>query len=755
MIIRTLCFTLSILLPAFARAQDGLPRFDCAALLSATGLGDASDRKSQRLSAAPLRLSWTGYGKPGRDTPVVLVPLRSGVTPQVARSEPVALADGVMSCTLIGMAFRPFMGQETPYTFEDLRGGPRPAELPILLIGRYDNVRAADLAFSQWVESGFAVPVSFPEPMAQASNSDPGVQVFGDHRVFDPLPLLSETRFGEANVLAVNPDRAPQDTRIFLRTAGLDDARVILALCGSADCLDFRNSEPNRAAPTQAPPPQTLADPRPAPVAESAAAPESTPEPTPEPSPKPQTAPPTSPRPADRITEAAPSGIPSGAPSGAPLRLTPLRLTYVGTDGQEEVLPDALASRLDCVLTAVGADVFMDPPDCPGRAFEALRDRHALLKRVDDGHWQIVAGARDRAPNAIIVTLPAGQSGAACRMDLVYDGADGTPVTLALDPVAGSTPAQFTAIPTVPLPVSDGEVTVTLSVSSPAECGGAGRTVSLPTDTVLQVTLVGERQPNRAVLYVIAMDAGDLEVALGLDTAERLRLGAGVLGSIEAAQARLAASWGDRAWSLSSVAITRLDETDGLVRVLALPSDALRTGADTRFATIPAAARTALAEMRPRISPENLALALEPAIRDAAARGVSDLSLALIAPATPRTAVALTDPCTDQRFATLAQDLTLPNGPRITVSVFPLVRLRDGDAPDLAGLQPLTFDPDAPTRPAGLTRCRLASETLTTYPYFIEPWRPAGDIPGRYTAALSDRLALHLSTQLTEDKARP
>ena len=182
--------------------------------------------------------------------------------------------------------------------------------------------------------------------------------------------------------------------------------------------------------------------------------------------------------------------------------------------------------------------------------------------------------------------------------------------------------------------------------------------------------------------------------------------------------------------------------------------DALRDS-DMRFSTISPAARSGLAEMRPRVTPETLATALAPAVEDAAARGITHLSLSLIAPVTPRTAVALADPCTDQRFATLARDLARPGGPEISVTVFPLVRLRDGDSPALDALQPLSFDPDAPTRPGGLTRCRGGDDALTTYPFFIEPWRPDSDIAGRYAAALADRLALHLSTQLTEDKARP
>ena len=97
----------------------------------------------------------------------------------------------------------------------------------------------------------------------------------------------------------------------------------------------------------------------------------------------------------------------------------------------------------------------------------------------------------------------------------------------------------------------------------------------------------------------------------------------------------------------------------------------------------------------------------------------------------------------------------LPEGPEIDVTIFPLVRLREGDTPDLTALQPLSFDPDAPSRPGGLTRCQNGATSHTTYPFFIEPWRPDSDITGRYAAALADRMALHLMTQLTEDEARP
>ena len=756
------------LLPLAARAQDSLPRFDCPALLAATGLGEASARPRQRLSAAPLRFIWTGDGpRPDRNRPIVLVPLRSGITARLARSEPVPLDEGVMSCTLIGISFRATLDDDTPLLLEDLRGGPRPAELPLLLIGRYDDAAAADRAFSSWVTHGYPIPVAFPEPVRDATGT--GVQIFGDHRSFQPMTLLDDTRWSETNVLALNPDRASPDARIFLREAGLDASGVILALCGSGDCRDFR-TDPPRQQPQEAPPPADIPDPAPAesmaentaedtggaePLTEQVAEPDapSAPAPvtTPAPQPDPPAAPTTSPRPTDRAEAPSP-------PASAPEPTSPtaaLRLTYLGADGREEEVPEALAQRLDCVLTALGAEVFTETPDCPDRAFEALKDRRALLRRVDDGHWQIVAGAKDRPPRAVIVTLPAGQSGAACRMDLEYDGPDGSLVRLALNPVAGVSPAQFTAIPIIPLPVQNGQVRLRLAVSAPAACGGPGREIALPTEPVLSLALAVEAQVNRAALNVVAMDAGDLEVALGLDPAGRLRLGAHILGAVESAQARLAAAWGPEAWALSSVGLARLDETDGLVRLLALPSDALRGGAATRFATIPSTARAELAEMRPRVTPESLADALAPAVADAAARGITDLSLNIIAPVTPRTALALTDPCTDSRFATLARDLSLPEGPEIDVTIFPLVRLREGDTPDLTALQPLSFDPDAPSRPGGLTRCQNGATSHTTYPFFIEPWRPDSDITGRYAAALADRMALHLMTQLTEDEARP
>ncbi|WP_428925343.1 hypothetical protein [Marinibacterium sp. SX1] len=768
-----LALTMALSAPTIAHAQDSLPRFDCPALLNGTATGDAAEKKRQGLIGAPLRLSWEGRPAPARKAPVVLVPLRmpsNGVTPLIARSEPVVTEDGVMSCTLVGMAFRPQLEASAPYVLEDLRGGPRAAELPLLLVARHDSVAEANAAFSQWVERGFEVPVQFPEPIERRRDAGEGggtiYQTFGDHTVFRPLPLLGGASTTEASVLALNPDRAPLDAQTFLRMAGLDDARVILALCGSGDCADFRQGAQPAGQVTEAPlaPEPGPALPEDMPMAAKSATEDtganapgnpaltSTPDAAQAPdtaatAPEPDSAPVTSPRPGDRT--APPDG--SGSPAA------PLRLTYLGTDGREEALPDALARRLDCVLAALGADVFTRAPDCAGPAFAALRERRALIRPVDDGHWQIVAGARDRPPRAVIVTLPAGQTGAACRMDLVYDGPDGAEQRLPLDPVPGADPAQFTAVPQVPVPVVAGQARLRLEVSSAAACGAPGREIAMPTEAVLSVPLSDDRAVNRAVLNVVAMDAGDLDVALGLDGPARQQLGAQLIGAVEAAQARLAAQWGDRGWSLSSVGLARLDETEGLVPILALPADALRGGAATRFATIPPAARSALAEMRPRVTPETLAAALAPALRDAADRGVGALSVNLIAPVTPRTAVALGDPCADPRLASLSRDLADiagPDGPEVALAVYPLVRLRPGDAPDLAGLQPLAFDPDAPSRPAGLTRCAGSDAALTIYPFFIEPWRPDGDIAGRYAAALADRLALHTAAQLTEDKAR-
>ena len=64
----TLTFLASLLAAGAARAQAGLPRFDCPALLQATGMAEPSAKKNQRLMAAPLRLSWSGDGKPDHPT---------------------------------------------------------------------------------------------------------------------------------------------------------------------------------------------------------------------------------------------------------------------------------------------------------------------------------------------------------------------------------------------------------------------------------------------------------------------------------------------------------------------------------------------------------------------------------------------------------------------------------------------------------------------------------------------------------------
>lgn len=123
----------ALVLTSEAYAQTNLPRFDCPALLNDTGLADSTARTRQRLNAAPLTLTWIAdedVAPPPPDAPVTLVPLRAGIAPRLARSEPVPLGDQVMVCTLIGVTARPYIDAETPYMISDLRGA---AALPACL----------------------------------------------------------------------------------------------------------------------------------------------------------------------------------------------------------------------------------------------------------------------------------------------------------------------------------------------------------------------------------------------------------------------------------------------------------------------------------------------------------------------------------------------------------------------------------------------------------------------------------------------
>lgn len=577
--------------------------------------------------------------------------------------------------------------------------------MPVLLVGRYPDVAAADQAFAKWVERGFPVPLQFEPPLERAITSPTrGTEytLLTDHRSFAPMDLLGGTEWNEANVLAINPDRAPQDTRIFLRTAELDEARMILTLCGSSDCADFRAAAPEplptHMAPAPVPLTAPLLEPAPNPLV---ARPDYTPE-----------------SPSNPAVTAVPEPMENAPKPG------PLRLTYLGRDGLETPVPAALADRLDCVLSILGADVFLNPPECRDPAFDILRSHRALIRPVDPNHWQIVTGAQDLPPKAVLITLPAGQSGALCTMDLLYDGPDGTPVRIPLNAVPGATPAQFTAIPTVPMPVHQGMVRMAVSVSAAQECGGPGRDIVLPTAAILSVRLVDTTQPNRAALYVIATDGLDYETSLGLNPAERSRFVAQIVDAIEATQARVAAQWRDQAWTLSRARIAYVDESQGLVPILNLTSETLRDQAGPQFAALPDDTVSTLAQARPELSSETLAALLRPAVDQAAARGVTDLTISILGPVTPRIDAARVSPCSDPRFQTLARDLNAAKGPDVTLQVFPITRLQDGDQPDLRLLQPLSFDPQAPSQPSGLTRCRTSPDHTRIFPFFAEPWRP-------------------------------
>lgn len=729
MLLRALCLLLC-LAPAALRAQGALPHFDCAALIHATGLGDSSARTRQRLNAAPLTLTWLateGLTPPDKRAPVTMVPLRNGITPRLARSAPVSIGTEVMVCTLIGMSVRPYLTAETPYMVADLRAGPRPAELPLLLIGRYPDARAADLAFAQWIEQSFPIPVQFDAPLVRPVTTPARGALYtllADHRVFAPLPLLGDTDWTEANVLAINPGRAPEDSQAFLNTAGLGDSQLILALCGSRECADFRAARPQ---PPSAPSPEPTATP-----AEPAIP--AQPEPTLDPRPLPEAL--------VRPTAPAAAALPDPAP--APIPGPNLHLSYLGPDGQDQLLPDSLTNQLDCLLASIGAEIFLDPPECSDPAFAAFRDSRALIRRLGPNRWQVVPGARDLPPRAVLVTLPRGQSAEGCAMDLLYDGPDGT-VRLALNPISGTEPARFTAIPIAPIPVIHGTARMRLAVNSPEACGGPGREVALPSDRILTLPLVADGQPSHAIVHLVASHAGELD-ALGLDPAGRLDLARQLIGAIEATQARLAAEWQGEAWPLTGVQFSRLDNNAQLVPLVTLTAGMLRQGAAERFATLPETTASDLANQRPGVTAESLIAQLSTTVIEAGRQGISHLNLTLIAPATPPDALA--NPCADPRFARLARDLIRPDGPEVSLTILPIARLEPDDRPDLSAFAPLILDPQAPSRPGGLTRCLAPPPGTSIYPFFVEPWRPAGTIPGRYSAALSDRLARDLSDRL-------
>ncbi len=696
-----------------AQAQNW-PSFDCSELLIDTNFDSLLDRSLQ--IDGEFRLFHNAGPTPqATDDPVNADELLSldGKSPLLARSAPssVGNVEKTLGCSLIIVEFSSSV-DDTKLGIQDHQGIPVGFRLAIVLADLFKNSSAEEKSFGSWKDAKFAISTKL-----KSFNGD-GITFLGGSN-FDKVPYLTVNVWNDRSVRFVSTANAPQNVKDFLKESSAETPTELVVLCGTGDCTQIKNSlEPT-------PPVYALTDDQ---VQGG------------------MFGPPSNEQSAGEQTSGVEAALAKVKPAVAPLPLM-VNITAVNNAGEESTASLSEVGGLECLLFAVSKDLFETPPDCPSPEFSKFSDWNAKV-RIADGRWQIIKGARFRDPTEIEVAPPEGQSIGGCSIDVAYTDKDGAEKLVQLepkiDPLDPNSGTLFTAKLEYP-PVRNGnDVTFTLLPQpDAASCsGGVERTVSVPAEETVKLTLLDEPPLSRAVVHTFVLNNQDLQF-ISLAQNDVITLGRSVLDAVESAHQRAAVTRSDTAWALTSADVGFLNETGSIESLVRLNATQLREQVINTFSAITETNGDSISSFSPAMAAERLKQALLPVVESARISGVDELTVTLIAPVTSRSDAGLNDPCTDPLYNMLPSDLSNDGGPSVQVAVFPLVRLRAGDTVvDLTKLRALSD---------GLYACRNTPVGLSIYPFFLEEWRPGVDVSSRYATALSDRLA-DLIDALVSDK---
>ncbi len=687
--------------------------FDCAKLLAETNFSEpGSVRFKQEDSWVSLKYPTSGTA-PTDEDPVSAneLFLSEPQKPLLARSIEKLQGNAAVTlgCSLILVDF--LASDKAILTLEDSDMKSLGARLPLLLVDQFSDEAEEGKQFEKWEKAKFNISTK----LEKFQN---GVTELNDNS-FQVVKYFSNYAWNKNNVLFVEITNAPDDVKDFLKNNGAGDANQMVVLCGQGDCTKIKKSlEPT-------PPVSALTDDQ----AQDG-----------------MFGPPSNEQSAGAQTSGVEAAVAEVEPAVAPLPLM-VNITAVNNVGEESAAYLNEVGGLECLLFAVSKDLFETPPDCTSPEFRKLNDWNAKV-RIAEGRWQIIKGARFRDPTEIEVAPPEGQSIGGCSIDVAYTDKDGAEKLVQLepkiDPLDPNSGTLFTAKLEYP-PIRNGnDVTFTLLPQpDAASCGGGvERTVSVPAEETVKLTLLDEPPLSRAVVHTFVLNNQDLQF-ISLAQNDVIMLGRSVLDAVESAHQRAAVTRSDTAWALTSADVGFLNETGTIEPLVRLNATQLREQVINTFSGITETNGDSISSFSPAMAAERLKQALLPAVDSARISGVDELTVTLIAPVTSRSEAGLSDPCTDPLYNTLPSDLSNDGGPFVQVAVFPLVRLRAGDTiVDLTKLRALSD---------GFYACRNTPVGLSIYPFFLEEWRPGVDVSSRYATALSDHLA-DLIDALVSDK---
>lgn len=708
--------SLAALLVAAGAAKARTADFDCASLLMASTKAEkdlpllrleASDGVADLEARNPV--SATEMLAPGGNEPIMLESLETEIPAPDAAEQSILLA-----CRLIIVEFRSTIGDIVLSPLDDSSlgaAGLAGERVPILLIGAFKSIKEANDAYKKWKDSSYNIKVFVSTRITLQ-------QVALKPESFYMVDFLKQKNSQDARHVAViqMSALAPEVSK-FLADNGVQGINTLIALCGPDPCADTgeRVRRAQRALIEAAAPVATEAPPA-ASVATGLAA--------------------------TATGTLAAGGTPSLPPTHEQ-RVEPpspplpepdtyeVRLRFVNQRGEEkEGAPFNALGGLDCALHALGAEIFVEPPTgCAEEGSRELRDSNALIETNNEGLWRVVAGARLERPETISVELPLGQPSSGCVLDLELE-ASGGKVTLALNPVANSSPPRFEADVTGQFAEKVRTVNLAIRPKDPASCGGPGRQVNVAAKRGIVVPLLEAAPIRHGLAWIVLAERARLESELRMNDDDRSAFARAILAAIEGAHARLAYAHSGRAWPLVRATVQTMQADATLQPQVDLVADALRGGVVAAFAAARTTARKAIAEAQPALSQDRLRRVLNEVVIETEQQGIDRLTVILVAPI-PIPGVS---PCVDPRYAELGVEL----GPKINVAVFPLAAADERSRADLASLAALAPRQGTLSVPSGAYACLGAAEAAAIYPFFVEHWRATAEIPARYAAALAD-----------------
>ena len=415
--------------------------------------------------------------------------------------------------------------------------------------------------------------------------------------------------------------------------------------------------------------------------------------------------------------------------------------TYIQRDGTETAAPFDNIDRLECILSALAPKLFTGPiPSCDSTAYNELRKSNALLQLGPQNHIQVIAEARYPNLERVQASLPQGVDGRTCQLQLAYKISDSQTVKMPMEPIIRSEPAAFAAELEFP-PLRDG-VNVSLSISplDPAACGVDDHNLSRPSERFFDIPL-GDESSTTAILHLLLPRATLMAEDLALDEAERQQFVQSLINAVRAAHSQHSLRRADHIWSLTQARLISLTDTGSPNLILDLDSEDLRNGGTNAFLRVGVDTINSIADTSPQITAGTLSELLTTAGTQLSQNDAADrLVVTMIAPLSGRSAIALTDPCTDPIFQQISDDLATPAMIDTEVFVFPIVRMQEGDRVDITRLQPINPDTLSPTLPSGLYQCVDSPNSVTIFPYYFEPWRDPVEFAPRFATSLSSRL---------------